>query len=686
KIRVSMRSHIFGNNESEKWYDRILTAPWDNTAQTNYLENGGVDSATTGAGLVERPDEPDTTTPAMPQGGYYADGTTFYKYDESLRGKPVSLTSALAEDGKPEAMPFVSTVTLPSGGTEETTINPDGSRTKRAFDKHGTQTSETTEEYSTSFGYYMCDGFYPVPTEYVATFVGKLYDGTADENGSIPGTIVTPWTADTAEEDLDQTSGIAEFAYVLSDGSYLMVNVLSYEGELRYKYTDSRLNGPESTDGSNAGAGSSLDDKEPFNSSAYYQIYDVDHFEGNAANSGRRENVQPYGMDYTWTLISHSHVGAHAPQYGQFYGSYNMPAINGYTIQNNTVMTEADLAGDNAELASLANMGLKVTNNGTDGTDGQVKWNEALKDGKTIYAQTGSYAIQRKPVVRVWNTVTPYEVTPNTSSHPESLKNETYYVDTEADVRQINVHVENRDWLAEQPYSWHSKSYGTWKNGSGMWSSEYRNNYSTDGGQKGSLPLPVVTVVLPYGVAPYNKTTGQPYATGTPDEDTALYPTTVIDPQDWDISYTVGANIDNMDNVGNATQLVPTNADEIAAAEEHNANLAEGEEAVAVPEPVYSQEDLTGYRVMNGVNENLTNEWKQANFRVTVTYEMVTTNADVDGLCQSEMRYVVRFEPIADGYNDARDLITQIVNGGMDIFKMNVVTYDEPKRDKDEPA
>ena len=44
-------------------------------------------------------------------------------------------------------------------------------------------------------------------------------------------------------------------------------------------------------------------DREPFNSSAYYQVYDVDVYEGNAAPQTRRQNVQPFGMDYTWTLM-----------------------------------------------------------------------------------------------------------------------------------------------------------------------------------------------------------------------------------------------------------------------------------------------------------------------------------------------------------------------------------------------
>ena len=36
KIRVNLRSRIFANNESEDWYDRLLTAPWDDLAQIDF--------------------------------------------------------------------------------------------------------------------------------------------------------------------------------------------------------------------------------------------------------------------------------------------------------------------------------------------------------------------------------------------------------------------------------------------------------------------------------------------------------------------------------------------------------------------------------------------------------------------------------------------------------------------------
>ena len=57
KIRVNLDSHIFGNNEDEAWYDRLLTAPWDDVAHTadatGALAGEFVDAATSGEAAVE---------------------------------------------------------------------------------------------------------------------------------------------------------------------------------------------------------------------------------------------------------------------------------------------------------------------------------------------------------------------------------------------------------------------------------------------------------------------------------------------------------------------------------------------------------------------------------------------------------------------------------------------------------
>ncbi len=402
----------------------------------------------------------------------------------------------------------------------------------------------------------------------------------------------------------------------------------------------------EEVDGEKIVTAPATDDKEPFNSSSYYQIFDLDNYEGNAALPSRRQNVQPYGMDYSWTLIKRDRAGVHAPLYGMFYGSPNMPAVKGWTVLNNTV-TQSTSAFPEGTLSKaqtdLAKMGLRIS----DGS--QVNFADALKDEKPIYAETGTHAIQRKPFVRTWNTVSEFvegvdEDTASDKRTSDAVKavNKTYFVDTESDARQLNVHVENRDWLADQPYTWYDLDYDRgYKSGTGYYStqpntayatSEYTNNYSVDGGQKGTLALPMVTVVLPYGVAPYSRTTRFPYTgNGT---------TVEISAQDWDISSVVGADASNYTNLNNA--VTPTEA--------------------------------TGYTTLNSVNDNLSNEWKTANFKVTSTYELVSTDTGAN-----EYRYVVRFEPKSTGFNEKTDLITSIVNNGLATFKLNIVTYDEPK-------
>jgi len=62
-----------------------------------------------------------------------------------------------------------------------------------------------------------------------------------------------------------------------------------------------------------------------------------------------------------------------------------------------------------------------------------------------------------------------------------------YYLAAETDTRQLNIHVENRYWWDQYArYSWYNSVQ------------EQRTaNYTTNGGQKGDLILPVVTTVLP---------------------------------------------------------------------------------------------------------------------------------------------------------------------------------------------
>ena len=362
---------------------------------------------------------------------------------------------------------------------------------------------------------------------------------------------------------------------------------------------------------------------------------DVDHYEGGSARglanaqlntSGRRQNIEPYGMDFNWTLIG-GNVGAHCPEYQTAYGSPHMPAVKGYTVLNNKVMTSLDGATANP-------MGLTVTDsaqinwaradkglyNVADGSANTTTWGAdasyTTNATKVLYAETGTNAIQRKPLVRTWHTISQYQPEADKMSDPEQRDRDMYFVDTEGDPRQLNVHVENRYWLNDQPLTWQNTIDGNWGH-TGVQNSKHANNYATDGGQKGTLVLPVVTVVLPYGIAPYDSETGQPYTgDGT---------TVEVKANDWGLS------------------------------EQHSV-------------------DASNYSGANEAAASLDAATRAAQWKVTSTFEDVTTDSGV-----KEQRYVVRFEPTASGLNEAEDLLTAIENNGLDIFKLNIVTYNEPK-------
>ena len=89
----------------------------------------------------------------------------------------------------------------------------------------------------------------------------------------------------------------------------------------------------------------------PSKSSAYYQLFDLDHFEGRAAweadtnksdGNGDLNNCQPFGMDYVWNArswhgVSEWNMGS---EFDRSYGSPNMAAVGGRTVQNNTVAVD----------------------------------------------------------------------------------------------------------------------------------------------------------------------------------------------------------------------------------------------------------------------------------------------------------------------------------------------------------
>ena len=128
-----------------------------------------------------------------------------------------------------------------------------------------------------------------------------------------------------------------------------------------------------------------------------------------------------------------------------------MPAVNGFTVQNNTVRLT-----DPADRDTVTDvMGTAAAN--------LDFWKRAYKDatddsGAVLYAQTGTQAVMRKPVVRVWNTISLPDVltdavvdgegaeTAGTVTDGVGKDSANYYLEAETDTRQVNVHVENRFW------------------------------------------------------------------------------------------------------------------------------------------------------------------------------------------------------------------------------------------------
>lgn len=201
----------------------------------------------------------------------------------------------------------------------------------------------------------------------------------------------------------------------------------------------------------------------------YYQILDIDHFEGTTKEN--MQNNQRYGMDYMW-FRGDGNGASYYYSNGTFYyynGSPNTPYVDGYNIQNK----EVTISEDNGIYKATA------TNNNA---------NYGKADSIDRYSQTGTRAVMRKPLLRQWTTVGD-DQTGNTLSD--------YYLDTEGTTSKLNIHVENKyywDILGTNCQWYDSGSYAD--------GSKSVHSYATDGGGRGTYKLPVITNILPYGIAP----------------------------------------------------------------------------------------------------------------------------------------------------------------------------------------
>lgn len=203
----------------------------------------------------------------------------------------------------------------------------------------------------------------------------------------------------------------------------------------------------------------------------YYQIYDIDHWDG--STKALTKHNQLYGMDYLWSpLYFHCDTANEQLDSLKYLASSpNMPSVNGYNIQNKETVEE--------------NGSYHFTNNDSIGR---------YSSGTTMFfAETGTRAVQRKPLVRSWATISETIGKDETEMYGKTV--EQYYTETQGEVNWINVHVENNYYWDEYGYS---GSAGT----EGYNNEKSLHSYGTDGGQKGSLSLPVITNILPYGIVP----------------------------------------------------------------------------------------------------------------------------------------------------------------------------------------
>ncbi|MEE0706949.1 MAG: hypothetical protein UCH28_11300, partial [Adlercreutzia sp.] len=448
--------------------------------------------------------------------------------------------------------------------------------------------------------------------------LGKWFGRNADSNAA---NLTDPDTVNTLR-NMDQAKIDAIKAALATGGYQIKVTVPSHvfgnnESE---KWYDRVMVRPIDLSSAKKVGQDKAAGEEPSRSSAYYQVYDIDHFEGLAKQ--RKLHIQPYGMDWKFTLQRYYRNTVES----QLAGSPNMPAVNGYTVQNNTVRTTDPANPD--QVTDV--MGRAAAN--------LAFWKKAYKDettasGPVLYAQTGTDAVMRKPVVRVWNSISLPDVL--TDAQVDADGNETagtqtdgvgktsanYYLEAETDTRQVNVHVENRFWWDSYTRYYGDNNYRGYVINESRWAT-----YSKAGGQMGDLVLPVVTVVLPKGITPVHRVTRQPYGQWPGVKQEFLY-------EDWDIAKSEGATWSNQ----------------------------------------------------TGVTQNETRQWLEDNFTATVTYEHVTADeteypaADINN---DEYRFVVRFIPKGNDLNGDPSTEQRIQSFEMDTFKFSIAMSTEPDWDE----
>lgn len=205
---------------------------------------------------------------------------------------------------------------------------------------------------------------------------------------------------------------------------------------------------------------------------AYYQIYDKSLQTDKTYTTGTMQyNWDDGGMDdffkcYNWYTHIRPISGFMAPA-----GFY----VDGYNQMDRLAESSAD-----SNVLSESNSNLVNTDTST----GSIS--------KRWYAEAGSRAAVREPFLRFWADM-------GTRGTDGTLNESSFYSQAESDVLKLNLNVENRYYADEYGYDGDPSNYNYY---------ESRQQYSyniADGGARGTLFDPVVTVVLPYGMIPVNK-------------------------------------------------------------------------------------------------------------------------------------------------------------------------------------
>ncbi len=201
----------------------------------------------------------------------------------------------------------------------------------------------------------------------------------------------------------------------------------------------------------------------------YAQIFDMSVYQGDTTEDMMDWNYssQKGGMDDWIRMLGSTNYYSFTSNENNLSGAPNMPYIDGFNIQNEEVLVDADANGVVTNITDVDSYRLDEVNS---------------------QASTGTRAMIRKPLVRVWNTLGEANAAGNYGTQLSD-----YYLTAEINKQILNIHLENN-------YYWNDQSI----NNSNAWHRHY-HNYSVDGGNEGTLYYPVVQNILPKNFIPVSE-------------------------------------------------------------------------------------------------------------------------------------------------------------------------------------